>query len=116
RLTCTDFANFDSRWLPSESLVYCDPPYLITCAPYCENGRWNTKNEIQLYEFLDGLNDSNVRFALSNAVSSKGRKNELLQRWARKYRTVPLDYHYGNSNYHTKDKTKSTQEVLIVNY
>jgi len=33
-----------------------------------------------------------------------------------KYKAVNLDYSYANSNYQTKDKTASAEEVLIVNY
>ena len=40
--------------------------------------------------------------------------------WIRKnaglYQMIKLDYSYSNSNYHTKDRTSSTEEVLIRNY
>lgn len=39
--TCKDFRDVDLSRLTANSLVYCDPPYLITCATYNERGGWN---------------------------------------------------------------------------
>jgi adenine-specific DNA-methyltransferase len=116
--SCVDFREFDSAALTENSLVYCDPPYLITCAPYNEQGGWNEQCERDLYAVLDTLHGRRIRFALSNVLSSKGKTNEILSEWlrGRNYRTIRLDYSYSNSNYQTKNKTDSTDEVLIVNY
>ena len=35
---------------------------------------------------------------------------------AEEYRAIRLNYHYANCNYHTKDRSEKTEEVLIVNY
>jgi DNA adenine methylase Dam len=117
-LSCTDFRAFDTTALTSDSLVYCDPPYLITCATYNEQGGWDEHCERDLLAMLDALDMRGVRFVLSNVLSSKGKKNVILTDWLgqRGYRTVYLDYNYSNSNYHTRDRTESTQEVLILNY
>ena len=60
------------------------------------------------------------KFALSNVISSKGRENDLLLQWTKqnkdKYKVIHLDYHYANSNYHTKDRAKKADEVLVINY
>lgn len=111
-----DFRKVDMTSLTESSLVYCDPPYLIACAAYNEQDGWNERCERDLLALLDRLNKRNIRFALSNVLSSKGKTNNILAEWAVKYKTVRLDYNYANSNYHTKDKTKSTDEVLIINY
>ena len=70
--------------------------------------------------FLDELNDRNIRFALSNVLRSKGKENSILIEWleknAEKFKAIRLNYSYSNSNYQTKDKTSSTEEVLIINY
>lgn len=116
--SCTDFRKIDTASLTKNSLVYCDPPYLITCATYNEQNRWNEQCERDLYAMLDALNGRGIRFALSNVLSSKGKTNELLSEWLhqREYRTIHLNYSYSNSNYQTKNKTDSANEVLIVNY
>jgi site-specific DNA-adenine methylase len=115
-----DFRQLDSRDWNDKTLVYCDPPYLITCATYNEQDGWNETIERELLSFLDGLHKRGVRFALSNVLRSKGKENKILLDWikanASKYRTIYLDYNYANSNYQTKDKTASAEEVLIVNY
>ena len=68
----------------------------------------------------DGLHERGIRFALSNVLRSKGKENKILLQWiktnAAKYRIIYLDYNYSNSNYQTKDKTASAEEVLVVNY
>ena len=109
-----DFRNFDISKLNSNSFVYVDPPYLITCATY------NEQDEKDLLIFLDKLNTNNIKFALSNVLRSKGKENSILINWASKnrdkYRVINLNYDYYNSNYQVKDKDSVTEEVLIVNY
>lgn len=116
--SCEDFRKVNTSELTENSLVYCDPPYLITCATYNEQNGWSEQCERDLLATLDTLNERNVKFALSNVLSSKGKTNTILTEWTeqRNYRVIHLNYNYSNSNYHTKDKTASTDEVLIVNY
>ena len=48
---------------------------------------------------------------------NKGKSNEILKEWSKKYNVIHLNNSYGNCNYHTKDKSSnSTDEVLIINY
>lgn len=118
--TCQDFRNFDIETLTENDFVYTDPPYLITCATYNEQGGWTENDEKDLLAFLDNLNENRIKFALSNVLQSKGKENKILQTWLEKnvnrYRAIHLNYSYSNSNYQTKDKTQSSDEVLIVNY
>ncbi len=119
------FESYDFKHLPNESwnkktLVYADPPYLITCATYNEQNGWNETLERELLQYLDNLHERGIRFALSNALSSKGKTNHILMDWVNanigRYRVIYLDYTYSNSNYQIKDRTSKTDEVLIVNY
>ncbi|MCL2368701.1 MAG: DNA adenine methylase, partial [Oscillospiraceae bacterium] len=105
-----DFREFDPTTLTKNSLVYCDPPYLITCATYNEQGGWNETDERDLLAFLDRLDRQGIRFALSNVLSSKGRENHLLQTWADRYRVIPLEHHYANANYQRKARKIPTEE------
>ena len=118
--TCCDFRAFDTSALTLQDFVYVDPPYLITCATYNEQGGWSEDDEKDLLAFLDELNGRNIRFSLSNVLRSKGKENNILIEWlnknADKYKTVRLNYSYSNSNYQTKDKSSSSEEVLIINY
>jgi site-specific DNA-adenine methylase len=114
--TCKDFRDFDTSGFNEQSFVYCDPPYLITCATYNEQGGWTEQDEKDLLAFLDGLNFRGIKFALSNVLSSKGKYNEILATWAEGYNVIHLNHNYSNSNYQTKDKTNSSDEVLIINY
>ena len=116
------FTNEDFRELKAEKLrendfVYCDPPYLITDASYMKHGGWNDVCDKDLLELLDTLNDNGVKFGLSNVLSSKGRVNEHLVQWCKKYNVHHLTYNYMNSSYQSKDKSAdSTDEVLITNF
>ncbi|OQA49944.1 MAG: Modification methylase FokI [Firmicutes bacterium ADurb.Bin300] len=118
--TSKDFKEFDLDSLDENSFIYADPPYLITCATYNEQNGWNEQAEKDLLSFLDKANEKGIRFALSNVLRSKGKENHILLGWLDhnkdKYKAVNLDYSYANSNYQTKDKTASAEEVLIVNY
>lgn len=113
-----DFRHLDIN-LNDNDFVYCDPPYLISCATYNENGMWNAKDETDLLHFLDKLNRSNIRFALSNVLRSKGKSNDILIKWLKdnpQYKCINLNYNYSNSNYQTKDRVSGSEEVLIINY
>ena len=115
-----DFREISDEDWNDKTFVYVDPPYLITCATYNEQDGWNEELEKELLNYLDKLNNRGIRFALSNVLQSKGKENKLLLDWVNrnigKYRVIYLDYTYANSNYHTKDRTSKTDEVLIVNY
>lgn len=116
------FTNYDFNELNIDELnesdfVYCDPPYLITCASYNEQGGWNETKEKELLELLDKLNEKGIRFALSNVLEHKGKSNDILKEWSKKYTVHHLNKDYSNCSYHTKDKSKtSTDEILITNY
>ncbi len=118
--SCSDFNAINIGSLGPDDFVYIDPPYLITCATYNEQGGWDERHEKDLLAFLDCLNGRNVRFALSNVLRSKGKENRIIMKWLKanesKYRVSELNYSYSNSNYQTKDKTSVSEEVLITNY
>jgi site-specific DNA-adenine methylase len=117
-----NFVHKDFRGLPFDKLnsndfVYADPPYLITCASYNENGGWNEEHEKDLLKLLDKLNQNGVKFALSNVLESKGKSNDILKEWSKDYIVNRLNYTYNNCNYQKKDKEEnSVVEVLITNY
>ena len=111
-----DFRELKIDKLNSNDFVYCDPPYLITCATYNEKDAWNEQCERNLLDLVDKLNENNVKFALSNVLFSKGKTNDILIEWSEKYNVHHLDYTYSNCSYHTKDKTSKPDEVLITNY
>ena len=115
--TNKDFAVLKINKLKRNDLVYCDPPYLITCASYNEQDGWNVQKEKELLNLLDELNNNGIKFALSNVLENKGKSNDILKEWSKKYNIHHLNKSYGNCNYHTKDKSiNSTIEVLITNY
>ncbi len=113
-----DFRHFNTEFLTDNSLVYVDPPYLITGATYNENGGWTEQDEYDLLIFLDDLNVRGIHFALSNVLSHKGRENTILRDWVNDndYNLNQIQMDYSNSNYQVKGKDSGTQEVLITNY
>lgn len=116
-LTSKSFDEVKIDKLGSNDFVYCDPPYLITCATYNEQDGWNETCERNLLELLDKLNEKGVRFALSNVFVNKGRTNDILIKWSEKYNVYHLSNTYSNCSYHAKDRDKTgTDEVLVTNY
>lgn len=113
-----DFRKFDFNGLTQNSLVYCDPPYLITTAMYNEKDGWNEQDERDLLDILDNLSRREIRFALSNVLQHEGKENTLLKEWIELHNynvhELFMDYHY--SNYQKKSKKAESQEVLITNY
>lgn len=114
-----DFQQVQYNQLTQDDFIYADPPYLITCATYNEQGGWTQQTEKSLYQYLDNVNAQNIRFALSNVITSKGKTNHILQKWLNdnpQYICHHLNYNYSNSNYQTTDRTSGSDEVLITNY
>lgn len=114
--TDKDFRELKVDKLGPNDLVYCDPPYLITCATYNERNGWDETCENDLLNLLDRLDANGIRFAFSNVLTSKGKTNDLLIDWSSKYNVAHLSNTYSNCNYHTKDRESVTDEVLITNY
>lgn len=117
--TCTDFDKIDLSKLTENSFLYADPPYLITCASYNEQGGWTEDDEHKLLLLLDELNERGIKFALSNVLESKGKTNNILKEWVQSrtdYKMIDLNYTYNNSSYQRKNKEKATKEILVINY
>lgn len=120
KFICQDFRDFYIEQTSEDDFIYADPPYLITCATYNENGGWNSADESDLLKFLDRVNALGKKFALSNVLRSKGRENKILLKRLDKnsdvYHVVHLKHSYSNSNYHKTNKNSVSDEVLIINY
>ena len=113
-----DFRAVKLDGFTDKSFFYADPPYIITCATYNEQDGWTEKDEYDLLSYLEELDRRGIRFALSNVLESKGRKNDILADWIKKnkkFKVLSLNYDYTNSNYHTK-REGITKEVLVINY
>lgn len=115
-----DFRNFNFNILSKGDVVYCDPPYLITTGSYNDGTRgfkdWKAQDDEDLFSILDNLNGKGILFALSNVLMHKGKTNESLIEWSKKYKVSYIDKTYSNCSYHFKDRESKTIEVLITNY
>lgn len=119
QFTNKDFRELKTDKLTSSDFVYCDPPYLISNAVYQDGKRgfkgWSQQDDNDLMMLLDKLNNSGIRFALSNVLESKGNKNNKLIEWSNKYNIFYMNHLYSNANYQRQYKGKDI-EVLITNY
>lgn len=115
-----DFRNFDFSRLTTRDFVYCDPPYLISTGSYNDGKRgfqdWSEKEDRELLDILDSLNERNIPFALSNVFEHKGMENSNLIEWSKNYNTFFIDKEYSNCSYHFKDRKTKTVEVLVTNF
>jgi DNA adenine methylase len=107
-----DWKTFlDSIKIQKNDFLYFDPPYLITFSEY--NKLWNDSHEKALLAYLDKLNAAGVRFAISNVMEYRGRKNSLFAEWAKKYNVYEIKSNY--ISYHN-NSAKDIKEVLVSNY
>lgn len=116
-----DFREIDFSDANKNDLVYFDPPYLITCGNYNDGKRgfkgWNEQDDKDLFDLCDRLDKQDTRFAMSNVFECKGKSNDKLKEWSKKYNTYYLNNTYANCNYHNENKIDDgTVEVLITNY
>lgn len=107
---------FDEIELNKGDFVYCDPPYLISCATYNERNGWNETDEKDLLKLLDELNEKGVYFGLSNVLTSKGKRNDILSEWCKNYVVHHLNNSYSHCSYNTKDRESKPDEVYITNF
>ena len=111
------FNNYDYKKFLSmikfkkNDFIYFDPPYLISASEY--NKHWNEDMEHELLSTLDVLNSKNIKWALSNVVVYRGKKNKILDKWMHKYNVHTVKSNYISFNDNTIKKFK---EVLITNY
>lgn len=109
---CSDFRYFlKLQKFKENDFIYLDPPYLISNSEY--NKLWTEQDEKDLLKILDDLNTKGVRFAISNLVMSKGKKNDIFIEWSKKYKVYDVNSNY--INYHD-NTNKNAKEVLVTNY
>ncbi|RXY97026.1 Dam family site-specific DNA-(adenine-N6)-methyltransferase [Malacoplasma penetrans] len=110
---CLDFRTFlKSLEFDKDDFIYLDPPYLITKSEYNKN--WTEKDERDLLVILDEINDLGIKFALSNVLRYKDKKNNMLISWSKKYNVLKIKSNY--ISYHDNSTNKIIDEVLIINY
>ncbi len=97
--------------------MYVDPPYLITCAAYNEQGGWSEVDEEDLLqEALDDLSQRGIKFALSNVLEFQGRRNVLLRKWIESrpnYKMVDLNIHIIMQIIRDKIRNKKLGKILL---
>ena len=107
-----DFYNFiKSIEFKEKDFIYLDPPYLITSSEYCK--LWGIDHERRLLDLLNDLNRNSVKFAISNVIYYKNKKNKIFMDWMKNYRSIEVDSNY--ISYHNNSKKRIT-EVLVTNY
>lgn len=76
---------YDLKDIVNNSVVYLDPPYLITLGSYNDGKRgfngWNELEEQKFIDFLNYLKNCNCKIVVSNIIEYKGRINEYLAKW-----------------------------------
>ena len=114
-ITNNDFRKLKISKLDNDSFVYLDPPYLDTTATYNENEGWTIKDEQDLYNICEELDNNGIKFGMSNVFTNKGKTNDKLIEWC----------HKNNWNIYTFDKftymacgkgNSNAKEVFIKNY
>ena len=108
-----DFRQYIKMWNYGENdFIYFDPPYLISNSEY--NKMWSENDERDLLSLLDELNSKKVRFAISNLIEDKGKRNYIFEQWAQKYNLHEISSNY--LDYHNNKKVEVHREVLVTNY
>lgn len=74
--------------IDENSLVYIDPPYLVTLGSYNDGKRgfkgWNIDEEKRLISFFDKIKSKGCKLIISNIIDYKGKKNDLLYNWIKR--------------------------------
>ena len=122
QFSSVDFRNFDiSKFTNPNDFLYVDPPYLISDAQYntgprAINSKWDIQDDIDLYAFLDKVNEQGLKWAVSNVVAHKGKENVPLIEWSEKYNVHDIFSDYSKAVYNKTKTTEPTIEILVTNY
>ncbi|MBQ0057662.1 MAG: DNA adenine methylase [Bacteroidales bacterium] len=80
----SDFEEIENK-VTTDSLIYADPPYLITLGSYNDGKRgfngWNENDESRLLALLTRLHNIGCKIVISNILEYKGKTNEQLTKW-----------------------------------
>ena len=114
-ITNNDFRKLKISKLDNNSFVYLDPPYLDTTATYNEKEGWTIKDERDLYNICEELNNNGIKFGMSNVFTNKGKTNDKLIEWCHKNEWDV--YTFDKFTYCACGKGNSNaKEVFIKNY
>lgn len=97
------------KTIDKDTLIYIDPPYLITLGSYNDGKRgfkgWNETEEKKLIRFIDKIKEKKCKILISNILEYKGKKNKYL-----------VDFIEKNKKHITKINidVKNRKEVLII--
>lgn len=96
---------------------FFDSPYLLSVSQYNRTygNSWNEKDEEDLYKICDLIHKNGGKFMLTNLVESKGKTNEHLLTFSKKYSTINTNCDFGGCNYQRSNK-KTDKEILVKNY
>lgn len=108
--------SYDLIKIEENALVYVDPPYLLTTGSYNDGKRgvssWSENDEINLYKYLDKLNEKNIPFVLSNMLSRDNLVNKILLEWSNKYQVIDVSTKYRNY----QKKKHFDKEIIVKNF
>ena len=93
----SDFKKLKLDCLTNKDFIYLDPPYLLGCASYNESDGWNETQERELLNICDMADKNNIKFGISNVLIHKGKSNDILIEWSKKFNIHYLDKDYNNS-------------------
>ena len=98
-----DYEEIDDL-IDSDTLVYVDPPYLITLGSYNDGKRgfkgWDISEEQRLLSYLDVLIKRGCKVVISNLLEFNGLVNEFLQKWIDCHTVEILQTQYRKRNEH----------------
>ena len=108
-----DFKELDMI-IDSDTFVYLDPPYRLTCGTYNDGKRgfagWTIDHEASLFRFIDELDSRGVPFMFSYVLENGGIKNGHIHDWLKKSNKYSIiEISNGQGRYGDR------KEVLIVN-
>ena len=113
KFECGDYSGFLNH-IDENDFVYLDPPYLSNLGVYNDGKRgfngWDAKQEHGLYDFIEELDNKNIRFMLSNYTEHADNKNDGLILWAKKH-----GYHVEYDSKITKRNRQYRRELIIFN-
>ena len=95
---------------------FVDPVYINSDDTYRRNSNisWTIKDEEEVYNMLDEINKLGGKFMLTNTIECNGVKNEQLEMFSQKYKTISTDCDFYGCSYQRKNN--KTREVIVKNY
>ena len=95
------FYSLDKNLLTKQSVIHFHMPNSM--GKYGQKFIWNLNKKLNVLDYFDYLNEQKIDFLLTSRFISRGRKDQILDSWSKRYDTLVLPEFKEKSSFQSSD-------------